>query len=517
MNKREIKRAWDQLNPSEETSARILKKIEASAEQEFARVKRDSKTVNESKHRSFIPKRALVAAVACIALLILAVPLYKNLNSEIDKFEHLDNDTPSEVELGTPAIDNSAQGDDSSWQVDPQLQPYKLDYKELPIGDGMGFEGYIFKNREELLGSDKTGNPASKLRPDHLPIFRNLYYTVPPVFTSTRKELFADLMTEVRAYSDKAESVYFPEQDILGPAYLVDEEGEILGLPDGESEAKRILIEGSKYNYYMGAKPKMVTVLFKKPLVLPEGLVYNPYPVYEEEVQITADEANKDHEEKKQQVLKAFDYLYKNYSDIFNYQKTDFWYSLEAYSYNKNKGGFHLGGHFSPLVQECSGSDLTSEFIARMLQSGGFIDSVPYGAESYYEKLGFLPEDGWHGRNIIYGISKEFFREGINIEKQGDYPLRTEADAKDALLRGEYRTSYPLDLEINEDMIVKVDLVYVVGGFFTKDFIPYYKFFIETPVEQQQGFKSYGAYYVPAIHPDYLEPMYEKVNPIFNG
>ncbi|MDO5734774.1 MAG: hypothetical protein Q4P08_06585 [Eubacteriales bacterium] len=539
MNKRELKKAWDYLNPDQETSARIFKKIEASAEEKFTRGKKEFRAMNKSNRKSSLAlKRGIVAAVVCLALMLLSLPLYQYLNK--DRSENIDlaeskliREDSREVKESSEALKIPEQEEDSTWQVDPQLRPYKFNFDEINLGEGMGFEVLVFKNREEFLAlSESNINPTGDLRPSHLPIFRNLYYEdhISGKFKASKKEMIEILKTEIQAYNDLAVIAYFPEMDDLGPGYSFDEEGEVIGLADSQAEVEFCFIEGEKYNYLMAGKADEILILFKEPLNLfaetssqSEKLVYNPYPEYESEEELTVEERNKDYQVKKEQVITAFNYIYEEYVEIFNYQKPEILYPIEDYLYNEQKGGFYLGKIYRPGVQERSGRDLSEEFINRTFERGQFISFIPFGAKGYYKEKGFLtaeprPYDSdLEPENTVYGIRKRFYREGINMEKLADYPLRTEADAKAALLSGQYRSTMPIDFDLSEELIVRADLVYKLG-YLSKDYLPYYKFYIEAPTElQQPGYKAYGPCYVPAIHPDYLEPADEKEVPLFNG
>ena len=66
-------------------------------------------------------------------------------------------------------------------------------------------------------------------------------------------------------------------------------------------------------------------------------------------------------------------------------------------------------------------------------------------------------------------------------------------------------------------MIVKCELAYKLGYVFTRDFVPYYKFYIEYDDNEGSEFKTYSPCYVPAISPDYLEPLSPEDSPLFNG
>lgn len=95
--------------------------------------------------------------------------------------------------------------------------------------------------------------------------------------------------------------------------------------------------------------------------------------------------------------------------------------------------------------------------------------------------------------------------------KLGDYPIITVMEAKELLLQGSYATSVPYEIP-GDEYIARVELVY--RNHITEEiFLPYYRFYVELPKEQQEnGLKCYGAYYVPAVEGSYLAEM-----PVYDG
>ena len=96
-------------------------------------------------------------------------------------------------------------------------------------------------------------------------------------------------------------------------------------------------------------------------------------------------------------------------------------------------------------------------------------------------------------------------------QKVGDYPIMTVDEAAQQLKDGNCISSVPSDV-VPSDEPSKVELVYRTGereGYF----LPYYRFYVELPsMEGGDGLKTYGAFYVPAIEPEYLEDV-----PVWDG
>ena len=96
-------------------------------------------------------------------------------------------------------------------------------------------------------------------------------------------------------------------------------------------------------------------------------------------------------------------------------------------------------------------------------------------------------------------------------EKIGDYPVITAADAKELLLEGNYITTVPYEMP-GEEYLVKTELVYRTGSG-EQYFMPYYKFYAELPqLKRENGLKTFGAYYVPAVSQEYITEM-----PVWDG
>lgn len=89
-------------------------------------------------------------------------------------------------------------------------------------------------------------------------------------------------------------------------------------------------------------------------------------------------------------------------------------------------------------------------------------------------------------------------------EKIADYPIISIDEAKEYLKNGNYVTSVPYEFS-DISNIESVELIYK-NSVYNEYFIPYYKFLMYLPEEKlENGLKSFGAYYVPAIDEKYIE------------
>lgn len=138
---------------------------------------------------------------------------------------------------------------------------------------------------------------------------------------------------------------------------------------------------------------------------------------------------------------------------------------------------------------------------------------------SYFEGAGSLTEQILHYNfdQIQFYTGEENTLRLIRVfgpdlsDKMGDYPIITASEARRLLLEDHYITTVPYHLP-GEEWIRKVELVYR-HGIYDEFFMPFYCFYVELPEqEQDNGLKTYGAYYVPAVEGQYLTEM--PVQPI---
>ena len=109
------------------------------------------------------------------------------------------------------------------------------------------------------------------------------------------------------------------------------------------------------------------------------------------------------------------------------------------------------------------------------------------------------------------GISGISYTKTDLSQKIGDYPIITADEARQLLLDRHYITTVPEEMP-GEKYIANVELIYRTSRRDTI-FMPYYKFFIEMPsMQRENGLKTYGVFYVPAVKGEYLENM-----PLWDG
>lgn len=99
----------------------------------------------------------------------------------------------------------------------------------------------------------------------------------------------------------------------------------------------------------------------------------------------------------------------------------------------------------------------------------------------------------------------------LTAQKIRDYPIISTEEATDRLIRGNYQTSAPAMFP-GKEFIGRVELIYRTGRL-EEVFLPYYRFYVLMPDDassesaSEKRLKTYGAYYVPALHDEDIVNM----------
>ncbi|MBQ2792732.1 MAG: hypothetical protein IJE98_06460 [Oscillospiraceae bacterium] len=144
-----------------------------------------------------------------------------------------------------------------------------------------------------------------------------------------------------------------------------------------------------------------------------------------------------------------------------------------------------------------------------LLPSDGQTAPYPQFNVNFYDGSGDIVTDILNFNfNCIYFSGDEnddlwlvwVYRQDLS-EFFADYPIITWQQAQQMLCEGKYFTTVPEAMP-GADYVKKVELIYREGVDFL---IPYYRFYVEVPSwERDNGLKTYGAYYVPAVPEEYL-------------
>ncbi len=315
--------------------------------------------------------------------------------------------------------------------------------------DGMGFEGILCYDINEI----ENGNPwRDDMAFSTLPVFQN------------------------RAYHPAGEPVGLKEDAILE---RLETACEALGLENTKLEYAR---SGEKV-ISISAKAKGVTVIaeangmievnFEDGWILPEYLRFTRYDTDYQEAE------------------EAMAYLIRQFAELIDFEEPKPVLSGDYIMWN-NSGQV--------------GNDLTEvRFMRSYMLYEGAGDKTELLLNYKMRYAQFYPDD--EGRLRIIRIYDAL----SCADKLGDYPIITVAEAREFLLDGKYITSVPYEI-VDESLIQKAELVYRNSAT-EKMLMPYYRFYVELPdMESENGLICFGAYYVPAVSPEYISNM-----PLWDG
>lgn len=314
---------------------------------------------------------------------------------------------------------------------------------------GMGFEGVLCYDIDEI----DNGNPwREDMVFSTLPVFENL------------------------AYHSAGEPVGLKESSILE---RLEAACAALGLENAEREYERngakvisITAEASGMAVTVGANGE-VTVNFKDGLALPEQLNFTW------------------HDTSRHEAEEVMAYFIQKFSQLIRFEEPEIVLSGDYIMWNDydQEGNYITEVRFDReyILYEGAG-DETEDLLNYKMQ---FVQ--------------FYPDD--EGRLSIIRIHDAL----SCANKLGDYPIITAAEAWDCLLEGNYITGVPYEIE-DETLIKKEELVYR-SSVLEKTLMPYYRFYVELPeMRRENGPTDFGAYYVPAVKPEYISNM-----PLWDG
>lgn len=341
------------------------------------------------------------------------------------------------------------------------------EFPELPMltisedRGAYGFEGYMAYNINQL----KTGNPWSERDVIKiLPVFQNpasFDEADYPVKGLSAEEMIKKAREAALTLKLTIDSVYTKptEED------LRKEEEKVRSIP-GHEEYKAKAVPPYEAIAVCGDVTISVTtdgkvgITFEKGVPLPDNYSFTYYDTSE------------------QQAKDAVSYLLEQYKSIVAMKSPapDLFgdYSIDAQRL------------FSYSAYENNGS-LTDRIL------------------SYnFNRVSFFPNDD----GVLGGINR--YAADLS-QKIGDYPIITAKNARKLLLQKRYITTVPEEFP-DEKYIAGVELIYRTGRH-DEVFMPYYRFLVELPTMQKDnGLKTFGAFYVPAVEERYLTNM-----PLWDG
>lgn len=325
----------------------------------------------------------------------------------------------------------------------------------------MGFEGYMAYDAAELV----SGNPWQETDTiTALPVYRN------PVSYNEYGQQTGGDFEDMRALLLDVAGRLGLDTDTL----LVTDD-----MPDEESRAKiteKFAAVGEEVpdGYFVPTKLKAcqngieieveqsltAVISFEPAVSLPDGYDFTHYASYED-------------------VQSVSDYLEETYRALIGAEKPQ---------RNIYGGDYDINGNQFYHIEFYDGSG----------------DKVQQIINCNFNRTAFYCDDD--GKLFLARV----FQPDLS-EKIGDYPVITAADAKKLLLKGNYITTVPYEMP-GEEYLAKTELIYRTGNGETY-FMPYYRFYVEVPqLERDNGLKTFGAYYVPAVSQEYITEM-----PVWDG
>lgn len=328
-------------------------------------------------------------------------------------------------------------------------------------GAGMGFEGYMAYDVSELVNA----NPwREDMELTTLPVYNNPlsydenFIAAGADFQEMRGFLLdiagrLGLKTETLNITDDA-----PDQEMQ---YRIAKKFQDAGesVPEGYFQPTRVMAEEEGVEIQV-EQSMTAEISFEPAVSLPDRLNFTFYASFDE-------------------ISAAAEYLKTEYRDLIKMQNPQI--DISGGDYN-----IYLQQHYSLAFFDAVGSDV------EQIINYNFNRIIFYGSTE--------------GKLDLVRI----FRPDLS-QKIGDYPIITSKEAEGLLSKGNYITSVPYEMPGTE-YVKGVELVYRTGET-EKCYMPYYHFYVELPEEEQEnGLKTYGGYYVPAVQGEYISNM-----PVWDG
>lgn len=183
-----------------------------------------------------------------------------------------------------------------------------------------------------------------------------------------------------------------------------------------------------------------------------------------------------------EEAFKAIAYIYENYGSIIGLNEATF-VTTKEYTYSGDE------------IRSYKIYDFSGDEINDMLNFA-------------FSEIQLAPDD--FGNLMLIRINDKL----SCGEKIADYPIISIEEATDMLIFGGYITTVPYEMP-GKEYIARTELLYRSGSG-ENIWMPYYRFLVELPeCEQENGLKSFGAYYVPAVESEYISGL-ELWNGNFN-
>ncbi len=337
------------------------------------------------------------------------------------------------------------------------------DVSKLPLltinedtGEAMGFEGYMAYKASELVNANPWSE-ASKL--SALPVFHNLL-----TYNKNNIASRADFNKMQEFLLEAANRFGLDTNGLVSSNDVPDEETkqkiidklQIGGgtISDGYFDPTKLMVKADGLK--IEVDQAMTAKISLDPAVsLPSEYNFTHYAAYDEMVAVA-------------------EYLKTKYKDIIGIDNP----KVNIY-----------GGDYNIYNQQ--------RYSIEFFDAGGSINEqiINYN----FNRVAFYCDD--EGKLFLIRIYRP-----VLSDKVGDYPIITSKEASQLLSNGNYLTTVPYKMP-GLEYVKKAELVYRTGEQ-EEYYMPYYRFYVELPEEERDnGLKTYGAYYVPAVDRAFISNM----------
>jgi hypothetical protein len=359
-------------------------------------------------------------------------------------------------------------------QVETEPEPGNLPMLSITedSGGAMGFEGYKAYDISEIVNHNPWTETAGI---SSLPVYENsMAYDennqVPDADFDKMKEFLLNVATRLGMDADSLEITDNAPNEKTQAAIRkkFEEAGE--DVPNGFFSPTTVLAEGNGVKIEVD-RQMTAKITFDPAITLPHKYNFTNYATYE-------------------QVAAVAEYLKEKYKDFIG---------MDNPQVNIHGGDYSI---FSGESVKTYGTRQAQRYSIEFYDGSGDITKqiINYN----FNRVAFYCNDD--GKLFLARV----FQPDLS-DKVGDYPIITADEAKDLLKNGNYITTVPEELP-DLEYVAKVELIYLTGGT-EQYFMPYYRFYVELPdMEMENGLKTYGAYYVPAVEGKYISNM-----PIWDG
>lgn len=326
--------------------------------------------------------------------------------------------------------------------------------------DGMGFESYRAYDISELVNANPWND---SLDISTLPVYRNpLTYDKNFIASGADFDKMHELLLEVadRLGLDSEKLDITDDAPDKETRKMITESFKIAGkkVPEGYFNPTKLLAEENGFRIEVD-QTMTATIFFDPAQSLPEKYHFTYRSSYED-------------------ILSTAEYLKQEYKDLIGIDNPQ----INVYGGNYND---QLEQTYSIEFFDANGSE-TEQIL-----------------NYNFNRIAFYCDDS--GNLFMVRIHQPDLS-----QKAGDYPIITSEKAEELLASGNYITNVPDEMP-GLEYVRKVELVYH-SETYDAYFMPYYCFYVELPEKEENGLKTYGAYYVPAVRGDYISNM-----PTWNG